>query len=69
MTKALLKKDLGKLKAGTHLHYLNGVFVHNEHSFLAEDIYFDDVHFEVVEEETVFDGISAPSSHRAFGTI
>jgi hypothetical protein len=69
MAKALLKKDLGKLKAGTHLHFMNGVFVHKEHSFLPEDIYFDEVHFEVIEEETIFDDILAPSSHRAITAL
>jgi hypothetical protein len=69
MNKARVKKDLGKLKAGTMLHFLNGVFVHQEHSFLAEDIYFDTTHFELIEEETIFDEIFAPSSHRAFGAL
>lgn len=69
MNKARVKKDLGKLKAGTMLHYLNGVFVHQEHSFFPEDIYFDQVHFEVIEEETIFDDIVAPSSLHSFGAL
>ncbi len=49
MAKAILKKDLGNLKQGTVLHLTGGVFAHNGSTFLPEDVYFDDVHFEVIE--------------------
>lgn len=54
MTKAIVKKDLGKVKAGTVLHYTGGVFAHKGSTFMAEDVYFDDVHFEVIEAKAPF---------------
>lgn len=49
MRKAVLKKDLGKLKTGTVLHFTNGVFAHKKATFMPEDVYFDETHFEVIE--------------------
>jgi hypothetical protein len=51
--KAVLKKDLGKLKEGTVLHYASGVFAYKGHTFMPEDVYFDEVHFEVIEISSV----------------
>jgi hypothetical protein len=76
MRKAVLKKNLGKLKEGTVLHYLNGVFAHEGHTFMPEDVYFDEVHFELVEgatteyvsnvEENIFDIFVEPRLAQVF---
>lgn len=51
--KALVKKDLGLLKEGTILYFINGVFAYNGHTFMPEDIFFDEIHFEIIEEDGV----------------
>ncbi len=57
--KAILKKDLGKLKEGTVLHYTSGVFAHKGHTFMPEDVFGDEVHFKLVE--TNLNGIISES--------
>jgi hypothetical protein len=74
MAKAVLKKDLGKIKAGTVLHLAGGVFAHKGSTFLPEDVYFDDVHFEVIETpSSVFNDVlidqTETSVHSTFPSI
>lgn len=73
MAKAILKKDLGKLKQGTVLHFTGGVFAHKGSTFLPEDVYFDDVHFEVIETSSVFADVlidrAESSVHSTFPNI
>lgn len=43
-----LKKDLNGLKQGTELHYVKGVFVHENCAFDPLDVISDEEHFEEV---------------------
>ncbi len=73
MAKAILKKDLGTLKKGAVLHLTGGVFAHKGSTFMPEDVYFDDVHFEVIETNSVFSNVlidqTESSVHSTFPNI
>lgn len=47
--KAILKKDLGEHKVGTVFSYSGYVFTSGNATFMAEDVFSDNNHFEIVE--------------------
>lgn len=50
--KAVLKKDLGKHKAGTVLHYNGYVFTLGSTTIMAEDVFTDSDLFEAFDYNT-----------------